>query len=254
MTSAMLPVIQENAGYEIEQCLPFVVRQQGGSKLVYRLCRAYRRRGISALFLNGDAGELHRNLQRAGTAFAAMLERDSVIAAAASYAEPFFDAVAAHDFPTAERIAQRLSPAFTPGEEYEEDYYFLAILAAFLISPSDHTVSAQLLESFREFAASSGDLRFDVASGLVARDAAAFAAAMDRWLDQREAQWNKATASDNVIEDDWATEGQFFVEGLAVVRIAALLGIATEPDYLFIPSIAIETVADNLSPYSWRQP
>ena len=254
MTSRMLPAIADNADYDIERCLPFVLAGQGAARLIFKLCHAFRRRGICSLFLDGSSEALHRDLQRCGAAFAFALDRDNRLVTAASKAWPFYDALACNDVGTSLRIAQRLPKAFSPGEEYEEDFYFLDILSKLSANPGNQDPMESELKAFGDFAETSGDPRFAVVAALVARDALKFGESMEALLQHREDEYARALEFEEVIEDEWATEGQFFVEGLSMVRMASLLGIETDDDYLFIPSLAIRTSTPEFSADSWREP
>jgi hypothetical protein len=193
-------------------------------------------------------------LQRAGAAFAAALEFNPELLSAASRAEPFYDALACQDLRTARRIASSLPRQLNAGEEYEEDYYFISMLATLLLEPTARNQINILLNAFSQFAMTSQDPRFNICDALVSRDSVLFADSMEHLLRKREYEFSQAAEFEELIEDDWATQGQFFVEGLAVLRFATMRGITTEDNYLFIPSIAIESTTADLSPDSWKEP
>jgi hypothetical protein len=193
-------------------------------------------------------------LQRAGAAFAYALERRPGILSAAGKAAPLYDAIGARDLATARRIASAMPKQFTAGEEYEEDYFSIAILAALALEEASAIQLQALLTPFGELAAGSEDPRFDVCKALSFRDAKGFGAAMDRLLQTREQEYGQAIEFEEVVEDEWATEGQFFVEGLAMVRTAKILAMDIDQDYLFIPSLALEALATDVRPLSWQEP
>jgi hypothetical protein len=254
MNSRMLPAVLENAEYDIEHCLQFVVDGLGGAKLLFRLCNAYRRRGLCSLFLRGSAAALHQDLQRAGAAFAFALERDASFLRAASKAAPFYDAVSCRDQRVAEQIAALLPETPAPEEEYEEDHCFISVIACLVRRSGPADQLNRLLGVYRELAATSHDRRFEVCEALVTRSSDQFGIAMDHLLNEREDDVNQSFDFDEITEDEWATGSQFFVEGLATVRVAQMLGIRTDDNYLFIPSLAVESSAEDLSPMSWKQP
>ena len=55
------------------------------------------------------------------------------------------------------------------------------------------------------------------------------------------------------MEEEWATDGQVFVEGIALVKLARNLGLDTQAEYLFVPSLVLDRDAENPSPDSWRR-
>jgi hypothetical protein len=61
--------------------------------------------------------------------------------------------------------------------------------------------------------------------------------------------------SDAIEEDDWATNGQFFVEGLAVIRLVEKhIRLNPRENFAFIPSPARMITATQFDPNSWLAP
>ena len=253
MTSRFLPVFRDNADVEIEAVLPVVA---GAPTLdqVARLCRNYRRRGICGLFLEGLPRLLHADLRRSGTAWLYFLGAVGDDAKATGHGDAFFDAVACHDLTAAAEIARRSRTTWHEGEEIEDDYLYLRFLMqrAFLgASLAEMTATLDRYETVLEGVQ---DLRFGLCRALADGDAGRFDDSLRGLLAEREVFFREGAASEDILEEEWATDGQLFVEGLALVAIAERLGLPTAEDYLLIPSIARPSRPMAFDADAWRSP
>ena len=85
--------------------------------------------------------------------------------------------------------------------------------------------------------------RLDVCRALLNRDQTAFDEAFDKLIQEQDAKIAADKARFQLEEPEVMSQRLIFVEGLAVLRLATLHGLKTEPDYLFCPSIARLTEA-----------
>lgn len=101
----------------------------------------------------------------------------------------------------------------------------------------DEAADRALLARWEQVLEGSEDPRLDIAKALIDRDAAAFDDALQRYLATVEAH-NALCQKELHPTNRLPLEGQLSVEALALVVLAEQVGLATRPDYLFIPSLA----------------
>ena len=253
MTSRFLPVFRENADVEIEALAPLVAVDPT-RKQVEQLCRDYRRRGICGLFLEGLPRLLHADLQRSGTAWLHFLRSAPDAAKVTAPGDGFFAAAACLDTTAAGEIARQSPAAWREGEEPEDDFLYVRFLMqrAFLGASCAETTTA--LERYETVLAGAPDLRFELCRALADGDAERFDESLGGLVAERELYYREGAASEDILEEEWATDGQLFVEGLALVAIAERLGLPTAEDYLFIPSIARPSRPTAFDADAWRSP
>lgn len=254
MTSRMLPVIRVNAESDIEGTLPLIIRGDVQIERVLIFCRNYRRRGICYLFLEGLPGPLHTDLQRSGAVFLHFLKGAKDTDKITSKAAPFFDAIACKDFVTARQISRHSRQTWNQEEEYEDDFlYVFFLMKKFFLAGTEQEVRA-IIRHYEDVLEGVNDMRLDLCKSFIENDSQAFEEALHALLTQHEEYYQRGMNRDEILEEEWATEGQFFVEGLALVRLAEIQGFRTEKNYLFIPSIAIENAPTFFNPDAWKNP
>jgi hypothetical protein len=213
-----------------------------------------RRRGLCSLFLEGVPQYLLADLQRSGAAFLYGLRSARDDEKVTGDAGPFFDAVGCHDVGTARQIALVSRDTWNEQEEYEDDFlYVYFLMKKFFLNASEDEVRP-LLQRFESLALTGGDPRFDICSSFMDGDYIRFEKAFEALIRNYDSYYRAGVNRDEILEEEWSTEGQFFTEGLAVLRLAAMSGFPIEDNYLYVPSIAIASRATNLDPDSWRTP
>jgi hypothetical protein len=206
------------------------------------VCDKLRAIAVMVLLVKADTDRFHHNLIRSALARERYLARCLQEGAVSDHhrasgrSGALLDAITAVQLDLAARIAA-LSPAdMLVGHEYEDDYCFAQAIHRWLLpSPPDDEVTA-LLDRFEAYRPE--DARIGVCRALSARDQAAFDAAFDELLVQRDADIEEAKA--RASERDPVVEAHrlVYVDGLALLRLAGLRGLATRPDYRFCPSLA----------------
>jgi hypothetical protein len=247
-------VLVDNALLDNEEdLLPLALSGRATLEEVLALCRNYRIAGLGALLLTGTARSFRLRLAQSGRAYAHHLAAAPESAKLGSKAEPFFDAVACGDAEGAADVARHARHGFAPGEEFEEDFSFPEYLMQrfFLSAPTG--ACAALLDRWSAALQGSADARLDVCRALQARDAAAFDASLRAFVAQRSDEWEALETSNRAPPEVIETEGQVFVEGLAVVRLARGAGLATDPEYPHIPSIGLDDEPLAFPADGWRR-
>lgn len=252
--SQFLHVYVQNA---LETAADLVPRIRGANptlRQVLDLCASYRIAGIGFLFLSGTAGEFRARLQQSGAAYAAFLECAPEEEKRGSAAGPFFDAVVAGDLATAGRIAAAAPRVWRQGVEFEEDFLFPELLMQRFFLRAPPAACEAILSRWEAALAGSADPRLDVCRALLRTDAAGLEAGLAAFLAERQALLEKAARKD--LDPPWLrdTEGKLSVEALALLRLAALAGVATEPEHPAAPSIALDDTPLPYSPDSWLSP
>lgn len=254
MSSRELPIVRANADFQLAQMVPVLAAGEARRGWFAIVCRAFRRRGISSLFLEGAPRMLLADLQRSGAAFVEFLKGAADADKITSQSPPFFDAVACEDWATAREIARYSRPTWNVAEEYEDDFlYVWFLLKAFFLDSYEAELST-LLAQYEAVLEGAADLRLDVCRALSRQDAAGFEAALDALLVRHRDRYQQARDEDRMTEEEWATDGQLSVEALALIRLAERRGLPVQNGYRFVPSLALARSAETSDPESWKNP
>jgi hypothetical protein len=112
----------------------------------------------------------------------------------------------------------------------------------------------ELLAMYEAVVGDASEPRLDVCRALHEGDAPAFGAAVCALLETQENRYRGWVAANVVVPEVVATEARLNVEGLALVRLAELGGLATEANYLTVPSLARENLPETFDPAAWQRP
>jgi hypothetical protein len=251
MSSQFLPLFMRNALVDNRALLPALRRRTASLDEALTFCRNLRVAGIGSLFLTGTPEVFHRRLQQSAWAFAWLLEGWGEAVKRTSRALPFFDAVAAGDFPAAARVAELSRRTCVPDEEYEEDFLFVEFLMQRFFLGATEDDCERLLGRYEQALQGAEDSRLPLCWSLLEREAVAFNEALSRFLSERSDGY-EVRAEDEPPEI-LATEALLSVEGLALARLAERAGLSTEEDYLHVPSLAREGRAPMASAQVWEE-
>jgi hypothetical protein len=225
---------------------------------VLAFCASFRRRGIASFLVSGDPDALMRDLTCSGQAFLHALPAIPAQAQAASELLPFFDALAADDVKCAQGIAAGTRSTWNPNEELEEDFVYMSLVMS-LLSVATAEVKPELAERASRYQdlASGNEEDEDksaIIQALIARDEDGFDAALGRRMRHIQKRYRRLAANLSVDEEEAATSGSVSVEGIALVRIGRMLGLATKTDYRLVPSLALRASGGPTGDASWRTP
>ncbi len=236
MTSRFLPIIKANAQYDIDGTLPLVLNGNVPLSRVLVLCRNYRRRGIVSFFVEGLPRLLHVDLQRSGGAFLNSLKG------------------AADNDKATSKVSAHSRREWNAQEEYEDDFlYVFFLMQEFFPVERERNVDA-LIERYTAVVDGAPDARLDVCKAFEEKDEDLFDQALQQLLMQHESYYRNGALKGSVLEEDWATEGQLCVEGLALLRLAEIQGFSIQNDYLGVPSAARQSVHVAYSTDAWKSP
>lgn len=252
MTSRFLPVVVSNADYMLTRLLPQLLSGSIKPTLALTVCRQYRRRGIANFLQTCDPLRLHSDLQRSAGAYAAYLGVLEDERKVLSHSAPLFDAIACRDLEAARRICERAAVPWRTEEEYEDDFLYFSIVAQRFFLGGTAASLQHLLQRYETVLDGADDPRFVLCQSLVQHDAAAFDAGLRMLVEQREDDYAQGVQADQLLEEDWSTEGNIFVEGMALLRLGRLTGMTVPQEVLFVPDIAVNSESPSFDAERWR--
>jgi hypothetical protein len=210
------------------------------------LSENYRILACCALLLSADTDAFLHQLHRSGQVRLYFLRRCS---AQPSYHDPysatgnaagFWDAVASRSLELASRIVALSSERWREGEEYQDDFCFayfchLAIQNRLEAKPRmDATVRELEVAVEGEQSA-----RLDICKALLALNQEQFDQGFESLLEERRVEIDEERSQ--FFPDDrilFRTKSRIFVEGIAILNIAELLGLQTAREYRYCPVTA----------------
>lgn len=253
MSATTLAVVMHNATFLVEEGVPRMASRSASCEEVLELCTQLRRRGIAAFLLKGAPEELLRDLSFSGRAFLHVLPAIPESARATGLQRPFLDAVAAGDLACAVDMARASRTTWNPAEELEDDFLYLSALMSLVPDRPDAEAAQAAISRYAVLAASDEepDMRLLTCRALVKRDATAFDEGLSAFMRQEKARYRRLASKQAIPEEEAATEGSVSAEGLALVRIAARLGMEVSADYPMVPSLARRVAWQPGAPDAW---
>jgi hypothetical protein len=258
-------VVHDNALHYLGRSLESIARRdahEASGGAYFDAGIRYRMLAVSALLARADRRRFTAFLRKSG-----LLRRHFLRLVAAGHAArrdqfcasldlPFIDALAAGDLDTAAALAAAAPAQHAADVEYEEDFLrtrFLQLLtlrwhggAAVDLAP--------LLARWDEVLEGGDDPHLAVCRALERGDPGSLHRALGRLVQVRAekvARWREDFSLEPELR---STESAIYLPVLAVLRLADLAGIPTQPDYPYAPSLARRAVPIALDPDSWRDP
>jgi hypothetical protein len=207
---------------------------------------------IIALLAQGNLDAFTHNLIRSGRCRASYLQRlkDAGLSdhhQASGRVDSLLDAVAAADFALARRIVALSPRDWQQGHEYEDDWCHAQILHGILAPLLDVNRLQALFDRWEQVLNGQSDARLPLLRALTERDSVGFDDAFESLLDQRTSQIAAELARARIEEPGVIANRQIYVEGLAMLRMAVQLGLPTQREYRYCPSIARQMSAAPLA-------
>lgn len=195
-----------------------------------------------------DLTEFRKNLIRSGQARLHFLRRSRLEGndrdrhLGLGRTKSFLDVIAAGDLGLARHIANESIRSWNPDWEYEDDFCFFHLLHRIvqihpLNPPPD---SLEILARFERSLEGKPSHRLAVCTALIMRSPTGFSQALEELLAEERAVVENLQDSAKVHEGDLAYWPTRFVsiEGLALLALANLLGLATTVDFDRCPQVA----------------
>ncbi|MCY1083209.1 Imm49 family immunity protein [Archangium lansingense] len=252
MNTEFLPAFVEDALEENRALVPALQRGRASVGQVLAFCHNFRIAGIGKLFLTDDPEPLRWHLHQSGAAFAHFLGEPGQEPPPGSKLHPFFDAVAAGDFSSAEKMARHARRSWARGFEYEEDFLFVELLMQHFFLGSPPEACQKLLLRYEEALQGADDTRLPVCRALLDSDSRAFDEALGLYLEDRSLRFELVASRQTQPPALLLTERHFSVVGLALLQLAERKHLETASDHLHVPSTARAlTGAQPFRPDSW---
>ena len=211
--------------------------------LCEELCVLFRTAGSGALLLELDVDRFHHMLIRSGLTRVFLLqqtapeEKELSRFCKITKANGFFDSVAANRFDVAEKITVLSPQKWMERYEYEDDYCYILFLHNMIIG-GEKSLKKKIIDRFEKILEGESSPKHDVCYALFKQDNQyfddAFSDLIDLWTDEIEFQ--KKSISRNEVE--FAAARHIYIEGLALLRIAEMVGIETQDEYQYCPKEA----------------
>lgn len=228
---------------------------------IQELCTRYRRLAICELLLDANTEAFADCLYNSGRAYLALLQRIDRSALQSQYhfctsrAQPFLDSLAADDVDTARAMAPWSASNWARGDEYEEDFRYMRFLMDVLAHGTTSSQASACLQGLRVVATGFDSARLGVCESLQATDARAFDLAMVEFLQQREECVAEERGNPSADPEFLRTEAPICIEGIALVKLARVLGMEVRIQAPGIPRWAFTRRKKAFPPPdAWREP
>jgi hypothetical protein len=220
---------------------------------------SYRILGICALLQRSDQSTFAAMLSKSGhvrAEFLKLVGQGLDVPAkyiCASKNIGFSAALAAGDIDTAKRIAFLSPQSHFQDVEYEDNFLFFHFLHRILVADEDEDELNRLVARWAVVLEGESSGYLDVCRALLPGDGGDFEDAFDSLIQSRWRQLKEYKETVGYDHEMFAAEGQVFIEGLAVLRIAEMKGLAASGEYRLIPENARLPLGVALpSPDAWR--
>jgi len=208
------------------------------------LSTKFRTLAIAAILAKSDTDLFYHNLIRSGICRQIYLHRvtkddlQSDHHYCSGRLEPLLDAICGGDLTHARSITSLTPSEWYPEREYLEDFWYSRWIH-YALSDHDSTRELEVLKSNLETPIDElTEIRIGVTESIAERDQQQFDGEFNQLLDHREQQIEKDIARGQFEDAEVVAQRLIYVEGLAILRIADHLGLETDLEYPFCPSLA----------------
>lgn len=263
---SVLETVRDDSLFGLEETLRAIQRsdsleQSGQAYVVAATC--HRRLALCALLVDARPDRFSAHLCHSAHARLHFLR----LVARGHGAEPrflcatqefsFVDALAAGQPDLAMEIARLAARRHDAAFEYEDDFllhHFLHQLLLTVRGAGSADLRA-LLERWEAVLEGGSDTSLDACRALLHQQAQAFDEALQATVDARLLKFQKLPRDSGPNDELRKTEGVMFMNGLAMLRLAELLGMDTRREYSTLPSLARIPVGQPAPPPSaWMTP
>lgn len=234
MTSPNLAIHWANASYELRHLAAQVDLNSIDLATMSLIAEKHRIKAIGALLLTFDVDEFKNNLRDSAAAFIHYLKHTNRNKLILSRCAGFFDALAIAEFNQCRHIANLLYKCeYQPDYESKEDYLFCLSLMNLLLNENE----SDPLQAYREYIDNETTYRFLVLQALADKNERDFNDAFCDLVNDRKEYYQELIQYEDITDQEWATDGQVYVEGMGLLQFAKMRGMAITDQYLFIPPL-----------------
>jgi hypothetical protein len=152
--------------------------------------------------------------------------------------EPVLDLIAAGEWVCARRVCELTPVDFQVGQEYEDDYCYARLIFNFIGAGAQDEDFAALVSRFSAALDGQPSARLALCQALADRDQAEWDEAFESLLAEQDMRIARAKSRGQIEEPEYMAERLVYIEGLAHLRIAGLLGLKTQANYRYCPASA----------------
>jgi hypothetical protein len=217
----------------------------------------FRTAGIANLLVGYDSDGFHHMLTRSALTRLYLLEKTPPALKVTSRfcklsrASGFFDALTADRADLARQIIAASPQQRNLDFEYEDDYAYTRFLHGLLLDATKED-QQRILDDWKGLLEDPSSAKFDVCVALLGCDSGAFDEAFANLLAVRTTELKAQERSLSRDEMEYAGGRYVYVEGLAILHLAEMFGIATQLEYKYCPKEARQPLTtpfpDNLYP------
>lgn len=252
MSSAYLSSYIDNASFYLERFIPRARAHSLNWRQMQDMSTSYRQRAVCSVLLTGLPDQFHINMMQSAGAFLLFLEHFPNEQKITSQAKPFFDALCGGYLDAARAIAKLSRDTWHEGYEYQEDFLYAWFLMQLVLGQQSTKDLELLVDRLDVTQAGAEPEKVAMSRALLARDSSSFNATLAAMLTKRRDTIEVMIERGSLKEEFWSWLRYFSGEGLALVRIAEHLGIATEQNYLHIPELLRTPAAWTFDPHAWH--
>jgi hypothetical protein len=261
-----METLRSNSAFCLREALALIEQQapeEVSGRAYFDAAWRYRRMAVCELLLEGrqdrffgflcKSALLQQHLQQ----LASVRQGIQAVHLSSSLSEVPVNALVSGCLELAETTARGMPGRHVPDVEYEDDFLFYRSSGALLLQVrGGQDVDLQrLLERWSTVLQGGEDLYLDVCRALATRDESNFSRAFEALVEERVRQCEHFRRQKGAEGEQYLSEAFVFMKGLALLRLAELLGMRTQAEYPLIPRFA-RLPADGrpLPPMSWRVP
>lgn len=208
------------------------------------LCRIFRTLAIIALLVKNDTDKfLHHLIRSAGVreVYLTRLKKEGALPELhfiSGRYDGLLDAIASGNSELAARIAWVSPREWDKRYEYEDDFCYAQMLHRLVHGVQATAAYHPFIDRFEEILKGQTCPRLEIVRALVLRSQIDFDNSFEALLQERQDEIAANIARCQLEEPQIVAERQVFVEGLALLRLAASVGLTTQTEYLYCPSNA----------------
>lgn len=214
-------------------------------RILFHLSRYARATGIACMLASANGASFRRHLTRSGEARRQLLQLAhqqgrpvNRFTATGNYG-PLCDALAAGADELARDISRLSFAEHVRRDEYEDDFQYARFLGWLVAGDEARRAEAEdSLAALERVVEGEPSPRLDLCRALLAHEQEGFDNALQALLEERERYFHAKAKSWSVKDEHYETERSVFVEGLALLRLAARRGLSVQAEYRFMPGLA----------------
>lgn len=244
MSIAEIEIVLSNLNELIAIKSKRISKNKIDSEVILDLSRYFRCIGCGKLLARYDVDEYLHSLYKSAKIYQYMLDNRTNNPDMDKYylckskGLPLLDVLAVSEFQLAQTMAKTMTSTWTKNMEDKDDFIYFDMITDLIQDKLDTKFLKEKLEDFEEALEGCESDRFKIIESIIEINSCGFNEALHNMIEKRKeliSQWND---SDHIFN---LTEGNIFIEGIALIQIAKKFEIEILDDYQYIPNIVFST-------------